>query len=108
MTTSHLKRVAGPVHVVGGLCPVRGSPVQMYSAATLCMMSVVKGVTGACWRGGSMETGSGSKTERILVLSVSVRWDFIIVYPFPLYCNDIFYFDCFKIIRDKMCRSYIT
>lgn len=79
MTISHLRRVAGTVPVVGGPSPVQGSPVLTSSAATQCMTSVVRGVTGACWRGGSMEMGSVSKTETILVLSVSVRWDFIII-----------------------------
>lgn len=79
MTISHLRRVAGTVPVVGGPCPVQGSPVRTSSAATLCMTSAVRGVTGACWRGGSMEMGSVFKTETILVLSVSVRWDFILI-----------------------------
>lgn len=79
MTISHLRRVAGTVPVVGGPCPVQGLSVQTSSAATLCMTSVVRGVTGACWRGGSMEMGSVFKTEMILVLSVSVRWDFILI-----------------------------
>lgn len=39
-----------------------------------------------------METRSGSKTERILVLSVSVRWDSTIVYPIPVLIAMILFF----------------
>lgn len=43
------------------------------------MTSVVRGVIGVCWRGGFMEMGSVFKIETIFVLSVFVRWDFIII-----------------------------